>query len=126
MLETGLYAGILALLYVLLSARVIRIRMRTKTKLGDGSHMDLTNAIRAHGNFAEYVPFALLMMALLSYQGLPALWLHVLGCTLLLGRVVHAYSITKDILKLRPVGMAMTFTMMIAAAVLLIVNYFTA
>lgn len=125
MLETGLYAGLLALLYIYLSVRVIKMRVRTKTKLGDGANADLTNAIRAHGNFAEYVPFTLLMMAILNYQGLAPVLLHVMGCVLLLGRVIHAYSITNDILRLRPIGMGMTFTVIVAAAALLILKYFT-
>jgi uncharacterized membrane protein YecN with MAPEG domain len=124
MLETGLYAGILALIYIILAVRVIKVRVRTKTKLGDGNHPELAAAIRAHGNFAEYVPFALLLIGMLNYQGLAPVLIHVLGCVLLLGRLIHAYSITKDILTLRPIGMGMTFTVIIAAAVLLILKFF--
>lgn len=125
MLETGFYAGLLALLYVYLAVRVIKVRVRTKTKLGDGNHPELANAIRAHGNFAEYVPFALLLMGMLNFQGLSPVLIHVMGCVLVLGRVIHAYSITKDILKLRPVGMGMTFTVIVTAALLLILKFFT-
>ncbi|NBX66824.1 MAG: glutathione metabolism protein [Proteobacteria bacterium] len=125
MLETGFYAGILAIFYIYLAVRVIKVRRRTKTKLGDGGNEDLMNAIRAHGNFAEYVPFALLLMAILNQQGLAPAFIHVMGSALVLGRIIHAYSITKDILKLRPVGMGMTFTVIFAAAVLLILKYLT-
>ncbi len=125
MLETGFYAGILALLYIYLAVRVIKTRVRTKTKLGDGNHPELANAIRAHGNFAEYVPLALILIGILNYQGLAPVLIHVMGCVLVLGRIIHAYSITKDILKLRPVGMGMTFTVIFAAAALLILKYLT-
>jgi len=50
-------------------------------------------AIRAHGNFAEYVPLTLLLMALCELAGVGALWLHVGGLALLVGRILHAIGI---------------------------------
>jgi uncharacterized protein len=123
MLEAGLYAGILALIYIYLAVCVIRMRVLTETKLGDGGHDGLINTIRAHGNFSEYVPLALLMIGFLNYQGVPVWAIHALGITLTAGRIVHAYSIHRDILKLRPVGTGMTFTVIAVSAFWLIINY---
>ena len=48
----------------LLSMRMISNRVRARVNLLDGGDEALTRAMRVHGNFAEYVPFALLLMAL--------------------------------------------------------------
>jgi uncharacterized membrane protein YecN with MAPEG domain len=79
-------------------------------------------AARAHGNFAEYVPFALLMLALCEINGLPDWALHVLGVVLVAGRALHATGIAKEPedFKWRVLGTSLTFTMMgVAAAALL-------
>jgi len=66
---TGLYAGILGIVFFVLSMRVISNRVRARVNLLDGGDEALTRAMRVHGNFAEYVPFALLLMALAEIQG---------------------------------------------------------
>jgi len=50
--------------------------------------------VRAHGNFAEYTPFAVLLMLLVELQGGPAVLLHIIGLLLLLGCAVHACGIS--------------------------------
>lgn len=55
---TMAYAGLLALMFVALSARVIVRRRSAHAALGDGDDNDLSRRIRAHGNFAEYAPLA--------------------------------------------------------------------
>ena len=62
---TALYAGLLAPLFLLLSVRVIRQRRGAKVAVrGDGGDAMLLRRMRVHANFAEYVPLALLLMAL--------------------------------------------------------------
>jgi len=123
MLETGFYAGFLALIYIFLTYRVVRLRMATKTSLGDGGHSGLITAIRAHANFAEYVPLGLILMAILNIQGTNGGIIHIIGLMLVTGRMIHAYSISYNLLKLRPVGMALTLSAMALSAVLLIIGY---
>ena len=54
----------------------------------------LPRKVRAHGNFTEYVPLGLLfLMALESMQQNWLVWL--LGSTLTLGRIAHAYGLIK-------------------------------
>jgi uncharacterized protein len=90
---TPLYAGLLAILFLALSIRVIQ--KRTNVSLGDGGDPELLRRIRGHGNFAEYVPLMLLMMALLEYGGaLPAWLLHALGITLVVARVLHGIALS--------------------------------
>ena len=53
---TSLYSGIIGLLLVILSARVILTRRRLRISLGSGGDAVLERRIRAQGNLAEYVP----------------------------------------------------------------------
>ncbi len=69
---TPIYAGLLTLLFVALSVRVIGGRRMAGVGLGDGGNRLLLRKTRAHGNFAEYVPFALILMALAELQPAPA------------------------------------------------------
>jgi len=63
MLVTPVYAAILVALFLSLSVRVIGLRRRLKVAVGDGGSEPLLRAIRAQANFAEYVPFSLLLIA---------------------------------------------------------------
>ena len=48
---TGLYAGLLAILLVVLSFNVIRFRLKHRVGTGHGDVSELDKAIRIHGNF---------------------------------------------------------------------------
>ena len=89
---TMFYAGCLALVFVVLSARAIQRRGQTGVNLGDGDNEAMIRIMRGHANFAEYVPLALILIAALELQGLAALWIHGLGGTLLVARILHAYA----------------------------------
>ena len=86
------YAAALALVFLALSARVVLLRRRLKVGVGSGGHEVLTRAMRAHGNFAEYVPLALVLLMLVE-AGTAAgtLIVHALGLTLLVGRLLHGF-----------------------------------
>ena len=114
---TGLYAGILGIVFIVLSMRVINNRVRAKVNLLDGGDEALRRAMRVHGNFAEYVPFALLLMALAEIQGASGLFMHVLGTGLIVCRLCHAYAITATTgrTSTRFIGVAGTFGIIIAA-----------
>jgi len=121
---TGGYAALLALLYLALSGLVIRQRLRHGVPIGLGEAEGLLRASRAHGNFAEYVPFALVLILLLE-QGGAALWLlHGLGVALLLGRLSHAWGISRlpERLLFRQLGMLMTFGVLGVAALALLLR----
>jgi uncharacterized membrane protein YecN with MAPEG domain len=109
---TAFYAAPLALAFVALSARVIRERRIYHQPLGTG-HRLVERAARAHGNFAEAVPLALLLLALCEANGLPAWGLHVLGVTLLAGRGFHALGIGREpeVFRWRTLGTSLTLTM---------------
>jgi uncharacterized membrane protein YecN with MAPEG domain len=114
---TALYAGLLAFGFLYLSVRTIQQRTRYHLALGTG-HRLVERAARAHGNFAEYVPLALVLIGLCESNGLPGWALHVLGVTLLVARGCHAYGISQEpeVLRWRMVGTSVTFTMLAVAA----------
>jgi uncharacterized membrane protein YecN with MAPEG domain len=119
---TPLYAGLLALWFLLLSLRVVLHRRRAKVSLGDGGDTLLARAIRGHANFAEYVPLALLMMAMLELVRTSIYVLHVLGILLLVGRLLHGYafSFTAHFRFGRTAGTALTIAVIVTEAVLCI------
>lgn len=90
---TPIYAGLLAILFVVLSYRVVQQRGHG-VSLGDGGDQALLRRIRGHGNFSEYVPLILLMIGMLELGGAKAWLLHLLGATLLLARLLHGYALS--------------------------------
>ncbi len=115
---TPIYAGLLALLFVALSLRVIGLRRQANVALGHGQDIRLERRLRVHANFAEYAPLALMLIALAELQGNPAWLLHGLGLALLLGRMLHAFGVSQEPedYRFRVTGMAMTFSVLITGA----------
>lgn len=118
---TSFYAAPLAALLVWLSLRVIGHRRRAQIAVGTGEDVALLRASRAQANFAEYVPMALILLALLEAAGTGPFLLHALGVGLLGGRIAHGVGIARspEDLRLRQIGMALTFGVIIAGAALL-------
>jgi hypothetical protein len=76
--------------------------------------------MRVHANFAEYVPFALLLMALAENMAPPRPLVHLVGLILIAGRLMHAYGLsqTPQILRYRVWGMQLTFAALGIAALI--------
>lgn len=120
LLVTSIIASVLTIIFIKLSFSVIGLRTKNKVSLGSGGHEDLERAIRAQGNFAEYVPFGIILIACLELNGAPW-WLVALpGITLIIGRLIHATGINvppPDFSK-RILGMMLTFGTFITLVVL--------
>ena len=86
---TAGYLAILALLYAVLAFQVIRLRRSNQAAFNDGGNIALRSAIRAHGNFMEYVPIISLMVAMIEMAGTTPLRIHLLMGALLLSRLLH-------------------------------------
>lgn len=116
---TPIYAGILTIMFIVLTSRVIGARRSARVMLGDGGDRHLLRRQRAHGNFTEYVPLALILMALAEMQGMPPYLLHAIGIGLLLGRLTHAYALGCDPepIRLRVLGMMLTLAALMAGAI---------
>ena len=90
---TLLVASLHVLFYLLLSLRVILHRRQQRIGIGTGGDAAMTRKVRVHANFAEYVPLALLLLALLELSGTAAGFLWACGLLLLLARLVHALGL---------------------------------
>ena len=115
------YGGALAIWFLVLSARVIQGRFgRGNPSLGDGGNPLMLRRIRAHGNFAEYVPLVLVLMGFLEQSGAARWALHGIGASLLVGRLLHGYAFgfTKEFVVGRSAGIALTFVALLWAAIL--------
>jgi uncharacterized membrane protein YecN with MAPEG domain len=91
---TGLYAGLCGLLLTILYVRVSQRRLATKIGMGTGSDAILEQRIRAHGNFIESVPIALILLYLFEQAGVDSIYVHAFGVALVLARVAHAQGIS--------------------------------
>lgn len=116
---TSLYAGLLGLLFLTLSYRVIFYRRGKLISLGDHGDKALETRIRAQANCAEYAPLGLILLALTESTGAPGLAVHCLGLMLFAGRLFHGISFwgERPTMPLRVAGMVLT-TLMIAASAL--------
>ena len=118
---TALYTCV-ALLFLILSARVILYRRANRISLGDVGDKALIKRMRAQANCGEYAPIGLMLLLVSELSGAPALALHLMGMTLLAGRFLHAvgFSATPQKMILRQIGMAMTLAMILFSALGLI------
>lgn len=117
---TMTYASILGLIYVALGMRVVRGRIRSRVGLGHGGNEVLERDIRIHGNFAEYVPLALILIALLESGGGPGILIRWLGGTLVIARLLHIWGLTQSTGGSvgRSVGTVLTFLVILTASAL--------
>ena len=121
----ALWSGLLILLLVVLSVRVVRGRQKHRVALGDGGNDDMVLRGRIFGNASEYIPVGIAALAVLTLLGMPAYTVHAVGGVLFLGRVLHASGLTAG--KPTPgrlLGMFLTYLALIAAAGMLLVHAF--
>ncbi len=115
---TSIYASLAALLIVRLSLSVIKLRRKNKVSVGEGGNEQLQLAIRTHANAVEYIPITLLLLLTLELNGAPTILIHVLGATLLIGRILHAMGLPAKDFKKRVLGMQITIYLLIGLAIL--------
>lgn len=115
---SAFYGGLLGITFIYLSILVMRGRRASKTSLGDGGDHHFQGVIRAHGNFAEYVPLTLVLMLVAELNHAHYLLLHLVGGCLLIGRIVHAYGLRhhSGASWQRMYGMLLTFTALAVVA----------
>ncbi len=115
---TALYASLMVPLFLVLAVRVIRARRGARVAVGDGGDGALMRRMRVHANFAEYVPLALLLLALAESLGTNVWLLHGLGIALLGGRLAHALGMSRadEAFAFRVAGIGTTFGVLAIAA----------
>ena len=90
----SLWVGLNLLLTLLLALNVVRNRIKAQGDSGDP--VTLEKAVRAHGNNTEYVPGILIGLGLMAMTGASAQTINILGGTLLVVRILHAYGIQQS------------------------------
>lgn len=117
------YAAIMALLFIALSAYVVAGRWKFRTAFGTGGNEEMERRVRAHGNFSEYVPFTLLLLAVAELRAAPTDWVQGLCIALLVGRLLHIAGVYRPVPNLlRAGGMMLTFASMIGASLLILIG----
>jgi uncharacterized membrane protein YecN with MAPEG domain len=93
---TPLYALPVAVIYLVLWFRVSAVRGATGISFGDGGNPLLLRRMRQHGNCAEWSSFVLILMILAEGMGTPAVWLHISGALLVIGRLAHPFGLVPE------------------------------
>ena len=117
---TALYAGILALIVIALAINVTLHRVKLRVPLGDGGNAEMRRMIRLHGNAAEYIPLAIVLMAIYELNGGAHTALHAIGIALIVARVTQTWGMwATDMTNIgRQIGQSLTWLSLIALAVL--------
>ena len=125
MLVTPFYAALFGIILFVLSIRTIRVRRKLRIAIGHSDDALMERAMRVHANFCEYVPVAVLLIYLLEVTLGTTYWIHALGGTLLVGRLLHAYGVSRprEDFRFRVTGMVLTFTVIISAALRILISY---
>jgi uncharacterized membrane protein YecN with MAPEG domain len=121
-------AGILGLLYIYLSARVTMARASSKISIGEGGQgavalgkeaeaSQLQIACRAHSNFSEYVPMALILMGGIEMAGASHWFMMLLAVLLIAARVAHPVGMSRPAPNpFRAGGAAVTWAVIVLAS----------
>lgn len=110
-------ASILGLMFIWLSTRVINGRVRGQVLIGEGTD-DLQFRVRTHGNFCEYTPIFLILLALLELSSANQTVLIVLAALFVLARILHVPGMGADAnLKFRQAGIIGSFASIVVASI---------
>lgn len=88
---TLLYAGVMALLSVLLANYVLFVRLRARALPA----WQPKAAERVQANFVENVPLALITLYLVEAAGAPSGFVHTAGIALVVLRLLHAWGLAR-------------------------------
>ena len=118
---TAALAASFAILMVLLSVQTSLRRASLGVTAGDAGDETLRRRIRAHGNFIEYAPLAVVLLLLVELSGASLATTVALGLSLVLARLLHAAGMlyTSGPV-LRAAGMLIQHTAFLYAAIFLI------
>lgn len=123
---TSYIAAFLAIIMFVLTMMVSMQRVNlgkqagdiAKFVFGDGDDEIMRRRIRAFGNFIEYVPTCLIMIALIEMQGASDTLVWCVGGAFVVGRLLHATGMLTNPRKplLRIVGMFATYAALLVPA----------
>jgi uncharacterized protein len=116
---TLITTAVLALLASVLAIMVIIQRVRLKIESGDGGNPVMAQAVRAHANFAEHVPMALLAIACSEVTGTSRVLILVCASALIFARVLSAVGLSRSLGPSisRQAGASITIAITVIAAI---------
>lgn len=122
------YIALNMLLAPILMFRVGQVRMGKDIFLGDGGDKLMLSRIRAHGNFTENAPLALLGLLILAILDAHPIAIHIFGASFFIGRVLHAMGMSGRFKPGRAIGTLATVLVYVGQAfyilyLLLTLNY---
>jgi len=103
-----LFTIIFIIFYLILTIITIKARKSTKVAYGDDGNKELIKAVRAHGNFFEFTVFFIISSFLLEILDANQIYVLFINIVFLLGRISHAYSMLKEKIIFRMIGMMAT------------------
>ena len=103
-----LFTIIFIIFYLILTIITIKARKSTKVAYGDEGNKELIKAVRAHGNFFEFTVFFIISSFLLEILDANQIYVLFINIVFLLGRISHAYSMLKEKILFRVIGMIAT------------------
>ena len=123
---SALFSSLIAIIFLVLTTRIIKIRKNTKISIGDANNPLLQRAIRAQSNFCETCPIALILMFIAESNGAASWLICFCAITLILGRISHAYGISfvNENFGFRIGGMILTFASILTLAVVNLTLFF--
>ena len=103
-----LFTIIFIIFYLILTIITIKERRSSKVAYGDDNNKKLIKAIRAHANFFEFTVFFIISSFLLEILDANQIYVLFVNIIFLLGRIFHAYSMLKEKISFRVIGMMAT------------------
>ncbi len=120
---TSVVVGVFALLIVVLSVQVSLRRKKANAVFGDAGDLTLQRRIRAHGNFIEYAPLAVLALALIEFRDGPSWLVCSVAVGFVFGRVVHAIGMLfTSTAPVRAIAMLVNHASFVAAGIWLLAS----
>ena len=121
---SSFYAALAGIMCVVLGILVIRQRRGARVAFGDGGHPVLSRATRIFGNFIEYAPLAMLLLALVEATGGRPVLVHILGAAFILGRLAHAIGLSQasGVNVGRSIGVVLTYLSILGSAITLLIH----
>lgn len=111
-------AAAAAIINIWISMRIGRLRMAGKIMYGDGGNEMLMRRMRAHANFIENAPLALILIAAIEITGKDGQWLPIVGALFMAARVLHPFGMDGGTAQpLRTVAALVTMLVQIGLAV---------
>jgi len=93
MTVTFITMGFIGLLLIATAVQTGRMRVKTKTNLGEGDDIHLLGAIRAHANLTEFAPIVIMLIGAAEYMQANANLVMGMGVVFVVARVCHAIGL---------------------------------